>query len=91
MLGDAAGLAGDNIGIADGVEQRGLAVIDMAHDGDHGRTRHQVFRMIGDVEQAFLDVGLGNAADRVTELGGDQLGRVGVDDVARLRGSGPAS
>ena len=39
MLGDAAGLLAHHIGRADGVEQRGLAVIDMAHDGDHRRAR----------------------------------------------------
>ena len=85
MLGDAAGFAGDDIGIADRVEQRGLAVIDVAHDGHDRRTRHQVLGIVGDVEQAFLDVGLGDAADRVAEFGGDQFGRVGVDDVARLQ------
>ena len=35
MLGDAAGFAGHHIGLAQGVEQRGLAVIDMAHHRDH--------------------------------------------------------
>ena len=39
MLGDAAGLAGRHIGGAQRVEQRGLAVIDMAHDGDDRRPR----------------------------------------------------
>ena len=34
VLGDAAGLAGDHVGVADLVEQRGLAVVDVAHDGD---------------------------------------------------------
>ena len=38
MLGDAAGFAGDHVGLADGVEQRGLAVVDVAHDG-HDRRR----------------------------------------------------
>ena len=33
MLGDAAGLAGDHIGMAQRIEQRGLAVVDMAHHG----------------------------------------------------------
>ena len=37
MLGDAAGLAGDDVGLADRVEQRGLAVVDVAHDGDDRR------------------------------------------------------
>src|SRR5439155_8671385 len=68
VLGDAAGLAGDDIGVADGVEQRGLAVVDVAHDRHDGRTRHQVFWTVGDVEQAFLDVGLGNAANRMAEF-----------------------
>ena len=31
VLGDAAGLAGDDVGVADAVEQRGLAVVDVAH------------------------------------------------------------
>ena len=37
VLGDAAGLAGDDVGGADLVEQRGLAVVDVAHDGDDRR------------------------------------------------------
>ena len=42
MLGDAAGLAGDDVGLAHRVEQRGLAVVDMAHDGDDRRARLQI-------------------------------------------------
>ena len=42
VLGDAAGLARRHVGFADGVEQRGLAVIHVAHDGDHGRALLQV-------------------------------------------------
>ncbi len=38
MLGDAAGFARSDLGPADVVEQRGLAVVDMTHDGDHRRT-----------------------------------------------------
>ena len=34
VLGDAAGLAGDHVGVADAVEQLGLAVVDVTHDGD---------------------------------------------------------
>jgi len=37
MLGDAARLVRRHVGGAQRVEQRGLAVVDMAHDGDHGR------------------------------------------------------
>ena len=39
VLGDAAGLAGDHVGVADAVEQLGLAVVDVAHDGDDRRAR----------------------------------------------------
>ena len=84
MLGDAAGLARDHIGIADGVEQRGLAVVDVTHDRDHRGARYEIFFLVGDVEQAFLDVGLGDAMDRVAEFGGDQLGSIGIDHVAGL-------
>ena len=38
VLGDAAGFAFGHVGGADGVEQAGFAVIDVAHDGDHRRT-----------------------------------------------------
>ena len=37
VLRDAAGFLLGHIGHADGVEQRRLTVIDVAHDGDHGR------------------------------------------------------
>ena len=36
VLRDAAGLAGRDVGLADRVEQLGLAVVDVTHDGDHG-------------------------------------------------------
>ena len=47
MLGDAAGLARRHIGRAQRVEQRGLAVVDMAHDGDHRRPHEQIGIDIG--------------------------------------------
>jgi hypothetical protein len=39
VLGDAAGFARHDVGLADRVEQRGLAVVDVAHDGDDRRAR----------------------------------------------------
>src|SRR3712207_1007442 len=38
VLGDAAGLARHHVGVADGVEQLRLPVVDVAHDGDDRRT-----------------------------------------------------
>ena len=37
VLGDAAGLGVDDRRLADGVEERRLAVVDVAHDGDDRR------------------------------------------------------
>ena len=84
MLGDAAGFAGDHIGMAQRVEQRGLAVIDMAHHGHDRRARLGIGGIVDDVEQAFLDVGCGDALDGVAHFLGDQLRGVGVDHVGDL-------
>ena len=46
MLGDAAGLAGHDARVADGVQKRRLAVVDVAHDGDHGRAGLEVLVLV---------------------------------------------
>ena len=46
VLGDAARFACDDIGFAHIVEQRRLAVIDVAHDSDNRRTRPQILGRI---------------------------------------------
>lgn len=43
VLGDATGLARDDVRLADGIEEAGLTVVDVTHDGDDRRTRHEVF------------------------------------------------
>ena len=85
MLGDAAGLAGRDIGFAQRVEQRGLAVVDMAHHGDHRRARLQRLFAVLLAAQADLDIRLGDPAQAVAELGDDELGGVGVDDLVDRR------
>src|SRR3954447_3343156 len=40
-LRDAAGLAGDHVGLPDRVQQLRLSVVDVTHDGDDRRTGHQ--------------------------------------------------
>ncbi|CKY23832.1 Uncharacterised protein [Mycobacterium tuberculosis] len=57
MRGNAAGFAADDIGVTQRVQQRGLAVIDVTHNGHDRRTRRRIGRMIvGNVEQAFFHV-----------------------------------
>jgi hypothetical protein len=42
VLRDATGFARRHLGAADVVQQRGLAVVHVAHDGDHRRARQQL-------------------------------------------------
>ena len=42
MLGDAAGLARDHVGVADGVEEPGLAMVDVTHDRDDRRRETEI-------------------------------------------------
>src|SRR5829696_8640060 len=84
VLGDAAGLAGDDVGLADGVEERGLAVVDMAHDGHDRRPRLDGLVDVRGVEEALLDVRFGDPLHGVAELLGDELRGIGVDRVGDL-------
>src|SRR5688572_5199194 len=71
VLSDTASFAFGDFGFADGVEQRGLAVIDVTHHGDDRRARLQVLgtRLVafgGDqlfLEAAHLDLGAELACD----------------------------
>ena len=83
VLRDAARFARDHIGVANRVEQRGLAVIDVAHDGDDRRTRNRRAFLVRPIEQSFLDVGFRDALDRMAHFLGDELGGVGVEHVGQ--------
>ena len=76
VLGDAAGLAGDHLGLADRVQQRGLAVVDVAHDRDHRRAVDEI--LLGVLEDRLdLDVVGGvDDLDLLVELVGEHLDRV---------------
>src|SRR5690606_11438141 len=63
---------------------RSLAVVDVAHDGHHRRTRLQIFCLVLDVEHAFFNIGFGDALDGVAEFRRHQLGGIGIDHVAGL-------
>ena len=84
VLGDAAGFACRHFGRANGVEQRSLAVVDVAHDGHHRRTLRQRRRIVGDVEEALLDVGFSDALDGVAQFLGQELGGIGIDHIVDL-------
>ena len=69
VLGDTAPLAGSHVGGAHGVEQAGLAVVDVAHDGHDRRPRLQQARIVL-LEQDFLGrLGRGRLAVALDLLG----------------------
>src|SRR5262249_32507757 len=91
VLGDPAGLVRHQVRVPDRVEQLGLAVVDVAHNGHHRRAGHEV--ACGARVLAELDVeGLQQLAvlflgrdhlDRVIQLGPEQLQRLVVHRLRR--------
>ena len=84
VLGDAAGLFLADVGLTDGVQQSGLAVVDVTHDGDHRRTALQVGLValvlaVGEVEGlqqfAVLVLGADDLHD-VVHLAAEQFERL---------------
>ena len=82
MLGDAAGLARRHVAVAEGIQQGSLAVIHVAHDGDHrgpGLELILPILLLGVVRQHVL-IGLGDLllqGDVV--VAGDELAGIEVD------------
>ena len=83
VLGDAARLARGDAGLADVVQQRGLAVVDVAHDGDDRRTGEEI--LLGILNVLVLEGVLGGLGQLHfqfhAEFGADQLRGVEVQFV----------
>src|SRR5438445_217142 len=72
-LGDASGLTGRDSRLADGVEDRGLAVVDVAEDRDDGWSRDELARvLVGDREE-LLARGGDDVARALRRLDGDNV------------------
>ncbi len=73
VLGDPTRLAGDDLGLPDRVEQRRLAVVDVAHDRDHRRAVDEL--VVGVIEDGRLGDLLGGAdhLDLAVERVGEHL------------------
>ena len=78
VLRDPASFGGDDGGLADRIEERGLAVVDVAHDRDHGRPRREI--RVAVLVTLRLLVLVRRVSDRELalgrQLGGDQLNLV---------------
>ena len=83
VLGDPTRLAAGHVGFPNGVQQRGLAVIDVAHDGHHGSAPQQVFGVFGFFHRLhglfFIADGGGGGAELAGHFGG-QFGIEGLVD-----------
>ena len=88
MLCNAAGFTSLNIGTAQRIKQRGLAMVDMAHHGYNRRTSLQRFRCIDILVMDDIDVSIRNAGDVMAKFGDQQFGRILVD--ALRQGDGHA-
>ena len=85
------GLVRDQVGVPDRVEQLGLAVVDVTHDGDHRRPGHQVGVLalvlaeldVERLEQLPVLFLRGDHLDVVAQLGAEQLQRLVVHRLGR--------
>ena len=83
VLGDAARLAGDHVGVADIVQQGGLTVVNVAHDHYHGGAGLEVLLLVlGGVDQLLLDGDHDLLLHLAAQLHSHQGGGVVVDDLA---------
>ena len=82
VLGNAAGLAGNHVGLPNGVQQGRLAVVDVAHNHDDGAAGLQlVGGILVVVDQSFLDGDNNLFFHLAAQLHGYQGGGVIVDDL----------
>jgi len=82
MLGDTARFPRYHIGLADSIEQRCLAMVDMAHNGHYRRARLHFICVIRHIEDAKLHIGFSNPFGCVAKFLGNQLGHITVDHIA---------
>src|SRR6185437_626582 len=85
VLRNAAGLAGRNLGAPDVIEERGLAVIDVTHDGHDGGARLELRRLRLGALQVFLDLVLLQNLRRMTHLLDHEHRRVLIDRLVDRR------
>ncbi len=76
VLGDAASLPSGDLGLADRVQQRGLAVVDVAHHRNHRRALDEVLLGILEHRLHFHVVGGVDDLDLLAQLLRDNLDRV---------------
>ena len=79
MLGYTTSFARRDIGLAQGIQQRGFAVINMPHHGNHRGAELQIFDRLVFNLQAGFHIGFRDPAGPVAEFRGNQFGGVRFD------------
>ncbi|KAF1003226.1 MAG: hypothetical protein GAK36_00288 [Pseudomonas sp.] len=74
VLGNAAGFACSYLGTTDVVEQRGLTVVNVAHDGHNRRTGNRFTFKLQGLGQGVFQGGVADQGHFVAQLFGNQLG-----------------
>ena len=86
VLGDSACLALGDLGIAYGVKQRGLAVVNVTHNDDDRASRLQcLLGILGDIHYSFLYRDNDGALYFAAHFGHDYLGGIVVDGLIDRR------
>ncbi len=73
VLGDTAGFADRHLGTTNVVEQRGLAMVDVTHDGHDRRTGDRLAFELQQLGQLFFQRVVADQLDLVAQFFGDQL------------------
>ena len=82
VLGDSARFTRGYVGVADSVENRGLAVVDVTHNNNNGRSADEVgLVVLAVVDNFLLDCNNDLFFNLCVELHGDKRGGVEVDCV----------
>lgn len=73
MLGNATGFASSNLGTTDVVEQRGLTVVDVTHDGNDRCTRFGLAFELQRFGQGIFQGRIADQGNLVTQFFCDEL------------------
>ena len=88
VLRDAAAFAAHHVEADDPVQQRRLAVVDVAQERDHRRTRHEVGRIVDCVlellDELVFEALRPGEFDVEAEFRDDEFGQLGIDHVGDL-------
>ena len=85
MLRNATCFASGDVSLAQCIQQRSLAVVDVPHHGHDRRPCDEFLLQVSVATKTFEHVRFGNTLDGVPQFRGDEFGRIGIDGVIGRR------